>query len=147
MIFASEPEDFNKQADVVACFVEYAGTFLMLLRHPEKPNGGLWGLPAGKVDEDEDRAVAMCRELQEETGIACARSDLRPVRSVLVRHDDFDFGYHMYRLSLPTVPSVLVNAIEHTDHQWFSPQASLTLPQVCDQAECTRLVYGLKVEG
>lgn len=115
----------------------------MLLRHKHKPNGGLWGLPAGKVDEEEDVLTAMQRELFEETGIACEVDDLSYVRSVLVRHDETDFAYHMYRLPLPEIPRLQLSETEHADHAWFSPEESLQIAQVLDQADCTQLVYGL----
>ncbi len=65
-----KPIDFNKQFDVIGCFVEHDGKFLLLCRHPHKANGGKWGLPAGKMDTDESAIQAVLRETQEETGLA-----------------------------------------------------------------------------
>lgn len=53
---------------VVGCFLEYEGKFVLLHRHAHKPNGGTWGLPAGKVEPGESDTAAVLRELWEETG-------------------------------------------------------------------------------
>lgn len=143
MIYAERPKDFRKTCDVVACYVEHHGKFLMLKRHADKPNGDRWGLPAGKVDPGENLGEAMCRELHEETGIVCESGSLVLWGSVLVNHDNVGFEYHMYKLELPEVPEVTVNNIEHVEASWFLPVESLSLHQVDDQVECTKLVYGV----
>lgn len=35
---------------VVGCLLEYDGSFVLLHRRADKPQGGRWGLPGGKVD-------------------------------------------------------------------------------------------------
>jgi len=126
---------------VVACFVEYDGKILMLQRHPDKPSGNLWGLPAGKVDDGESLTAALCRELREETGLAVNEENLLPQGSVLVQHGDVYFEYSMFKVVLSQLPTIVINPIEHVSMGWFTPQFSLTLPQVEDQAACTLMVY------
>ena len=53
MIFTEEPAGFNKKFDVVGCYLEHGGKFLLLHRVSSKPSGGMWGLPAGKVEKGE----------------------------------------------------------------------------------------------
>lgn len=69
MIFQEAPIDFNKEIDVVGCYVQYDGKFVLLHRQPHKTNGNRLGLPAGKVDPGETVHRAMSREIKEETGL------------------------------------------------------------------------------
>ena len=66
-------------------------------RHPQKPQGGTWGVPAGKVDGDEHRIDALYREIQEETGIDLNQEKVDFVTTCYVRYDTYDFLYHIYR--------------------------------------------------
>ncbi len=50
MLFREEPKGFTKDIDVVGCYLEHAGEIVLLLRPAHKSSGGLWGLPAGKVE-------------------------------------------------------------------------------------------------
>jgi 8-oxo-dGTP pyrophosphatase MutT (NUDIX family) len=146
MIYLERPADFKSRYDVVAAFVEANNQVLFLQRLLSKPEGGLWGLPAGKVDPGESLHTALFREVREETNLRVHMfSKITQERSVFVRWPQHkDFVYHMFRLvCFETQPRVELNPNEHSGCGWFSPLRSLQLAQVTDQAECTRLVYGL----
>ena len=55
-----------------------------------------WEIPGGGIDPGEDSAVAVGRELYEETGIEDA--EIGPV--IWVQHVEFDFGGYHFDLSL-----------------------------------------------
>lgn len=146
MIYLEKPVDFKSRYDVVAGFVESDGHILFLQRLLSKSEGGLWGLPAGKVDPGESIQTALFREVREETNLRVHMfSRVALERSVFVRwpHQK-DFVYHMFRLvCFEKQPQVELNPGEHSGCGWFTPLRSLHLNQVPDQAECTRIVYGL----
>ncbi len=142
MIFKTEPEGFKKQIEVVGCFVENSGEFLLLHRQPQKVNGGKWGKPAGKIDAGETPSQAMVRELFEETGMQIPESDLSYFDSIFVRHEGRDFVYHMFSTQLPDRPKVTLNPGEHQAFIWISPSQALEMDLLHDNNECIKLFYG-----
>ena len=54
MIYGSKPKQFNPLFEVVSCFVEHNGEIILLHRQSQKPEGDTWGVPAGKVGEEEN---------------------------------------------------------------------------------------------
>ena len=63
---------------VAAALVDGDGRVLVQQRPPGKPMAGLWEFPGGKVEPGELPEAALCRELEEELGIAVEPSSLAP---------------------------------------------------------------------
>jgi 8-oxo-dGTP pyrophosphatase MutT (NUDIX family) len=86
MMFKEAPSDWKKDArDIVGCYLQHDGKFVLLHRHAHKSNGDTRGLPAGKTDEGEARSSAMRRELREETGIDVPEDKLPYLRMTSAR--------------------------------------------------------------
>lgn len=62
---------------VAAAMLDGEGRVLVQQRPPGKPMANLWEFPGGKVDSGETPEIALCRELQEELGIAARPEALR----------------------------------------------------------------------
>ncbi len=69
MIKKEEPKNFNPVFEVVASFCENQKKILLLHRQDKKPEGNTWGLPAGKIQNNENLHKAIKREINEETGL------------------------------------------------------------------------------
>lgn len=143
MIFREPPADFDKSMEIVACYVEHGGEFILLHRHPHKSNGNRWGLPAGKVDSGETKHQAMAREIREETGLEISEEKLNYFDSLYVRHEGRDFFYHMFSTALEHKPDVVISPKEHKAYIWTSPRDSLGMDLIFDLDECTKLFYQL----
>lgn len=142
MIYEQEPKLFNSVVDVVGCFVEYDGRFVLLQRNAEKSDPLAWGIPSGKVEStDTDLVHAMQRELHEETGIQTEIDKLVFFKTVYVCYETHDIVYHMYTLQLDGKPVVTVGPEEHIDYIWVTPKESYTLPLMIDLAPCITLKY------
>ncbi|RAQ85109.1 ADP-ribose pyrophosphatase [Burkholderia pseudomallei] len=63
---------------------------ILLIKRKRAPEAGCWGLPGGKVDWLEPVERAVCREIEEELGIALERATLLCV----VDHIDAANGEH-----------------------------------------------------
>jgi 8-oxo-dGTP pyrophosphatase MutT (NUDIX family) len=114
---------------IVGCFLEYDLKFLILLRHSHKPNGGTWGLPAGKAEAGEDDKTALIRELSEETGYKADESEL-------LHLGDFTFGdekpYTLatYKIVLTEPYNVVLEDSAHADFRWVTTNECYELPNL-----------------
>lgn len=133
MIYSTKPKNFKSKFEVVSCFLEYGGEFLLLRRPEQKVQGGKWGVPAGKVEENETLQKAMARELREETSFVLKEEKrLLYFGKLFVRHPTYDFTYHMFHLPLQEKPRIILNPKEHFDFQWVTPKKSLKVDMVTD---------------
>ena len=66
-ISSTLPSKFNADLDVVGCCIYYSDKILLLQVCPQKDEASLWGVPAGKIEKNEQPKLAAVRELQEET--------------------------------------------------------------------------------
>ena len=108
---------------IVGCFLEYDGKFLILLRHAHKPDGGTWGLPAGKVEPGESGEQAMIRELREETGYHAASDELEHLGDfpfTSSRGEQYVFG--AYRVKLADMHAITIEETAHADHKWVTAE-------------------------
>ena len=141
-MYLSEPPDFRAKFEVVSCFVEYGGKFLLLLRQDHKSAPNMYGVPAGKVEEGETAPATMIRELYEETWIKA--QDIDYFDKVYVRYPDYDYVYHIFHLQLDSKPRITINPEEHKLYIWRNPIESLGENLVWDQDACVKMFYGLE---
>jgi len=141
MIYKDKPENFEPKFEIVSCYVEYNGNILILHRQDYKPEGNTWGLPAGKIDEGEDKISAMLRELEEETGIKKQADELKFLETIYVKYPEYHFIYHMFKLILSDYPEIKLSDKEHKEYKWLSPDNVLKLPLVRDLDKCIEISY------
>lgn len=127
LVFRKKPQDFAPTVEVAACYLEINGKFLFLKRSIGKPEGGKWGVPAGKIEVNEGSLEAVCRETYEETQIILNLEQLTFVGKLFVRKPDVEYIYHMFHLKLDCMPEVALNN-EHDEHQWLSADQARVFP-------------------
>jgi 8-oxo-dGTP diphosphatase len=74
---------------VSAALIDPRGQVLLQQRPKGKAMAGLWEFPGGKITAGETPEAALCRELEEELGIAVATSDLVAFGFASHRYDTF----------------------------------------------------------
>lgn len=145
MIYNEKPKDFSPKFEVVGCFLENDGEFLILQRQDHKPQGGTWGLPSGKVEKGEDLFNAIIRETQEETGFSIRNKPVNYFKEFIVRYDDYDFIYHLFHLKIESKPNVILEENGHKNFKWVRPEVSLKeYNLIQDFDECIKQFYGIK---
>jgi 8-oxo-dGTP pyrophosphatase MutT (NUDIX family) len=145
MIYKEKPIDFQSKADIVACYIQYNHTFILLQRQPFKTHGGKWGLPAGKAEPEEDLYVAILREVFEETGLIIERNELKRYQTLWVENNGYEFVYHTFGVDLDTLPDIILSQSEHQDYQWTTLEESFEMDLIHDLDECNRLFCSPKL--
>lgn len=141
MIYKRKPRKFTPAFEVVGCFLEFENKILLLKRPLNKSQGGKWGLPGGKINNDESKLDAMLREIREETGIIVKPNDLKFFKSIYVHHT-LDFVYNMFSYKSEHLQQVQINDDEHEDYMWATLNEATKLPFVEDLDNCIQLFYG-----
>lgn len=143
MIYNKQPENFLPDIEVVGCLIECDNKILLLHRHDYKPQGGKWGIPAGKMDAtDTDKKIAMLRELKEETGLSLDVEDLIFHKTFFVSYPEKNFIYHYHSANLKEIPEIILSESEHKDFSWVTVDEALEMPLIMDEDYCLKDYYG-----
>ncbi|MEV4506013.1 NUDIX hydrolase [Streptomyces klenkii] len=114
---------------VAAAVIDHDGRVLLVRRNPDDYMGGMWEIPSGTVELEEEESIldALYRETAEETGLTIkevtgyiGHFDYQSSRGGTTRQ--FNFAVTVEK----TEPVVLT---EHDAHQWALPSE---LPEVSD---------------
>lgn len=142
MVYTSEPENFNPKFEIVACFLLKEEKFLLLKRHKDKPQGGEWGVPAGKVHDGESIEEACVREVEEETGLKVQAPEL--VGKYYQKYPDYDFVLYVFKTRLESEADVVLNKEEHSDFKWVTSEGAKKFSLMLDLDEVIGNVYKIQ---
>ena len=113
----TEETHYMQPLIVTAAILRQEDRILITQRPIDKPHGGMWELPGGKLNKDESPRLALERELREELGIQVAVDDI------------FEVVYHRYDwgavLILVYECRWLEGVLQHLEvdgHRWILPQ-------------------------
>lgn len=137
------PPDFNPTTEVAAvhCFCD--NHILLLKRAPgKKVEPDKWGVPGGKIYENESKYAAALREMYEETGLDLEQGKMVHLRSVPVRYPGFDFIFHIFRYDLETFPEEgrIKLTPEHTEYAWTKLADLESWDLMMDELACIKLI-------
>lgn len=94
----------------------------LLIQRKKQPYTGLWALPGGKWDFGESLAEAVLRELNEETGLQPAFSNLRAIVNcrLLPRGQEDQGGHYLLFVCTLTAPLGAAQEQQEGSVAWFS---------------------------
>lgn len=143
-IYLEPPENFKPKVEVAAVFIEDGDKILFLHRQDGKRHGNTWAIPGGKLERGETPIQAAIRETFEETGFDFSKQKVEWLKTVYIQFPGNDhFIYHIFKTRLegysPT--DVKISSKEHKGFTWVTPQDSLKMELMPDEAPCIKLVY------
>lgn len=120
--------NFRPTMRASACYLEVDGQILLIQQERGKSDAGMWGVPAGKLEQGETPEVAARRELLEETGIQLtSASRIAYLETLYIRKPDLDYIYYMFEVHCNKKPSVDLS-IEHSNYRWADSSDLKNLP-------------------
>ena len=122
-----KPDHFSAHVEVAAAYVNCKGRILLLQNSSHKSEGGLWGVPAGKLEKGESALQAVRRELFEETGINLPQEAFFSCGKLYISKPEVNYVYHLFGAMLDSEPSVQFCA-EHSAYRWVSKEEAEQLP-------------------
>ena len=128
-VYRVEPKEFSPQVEVAACYIHCNDNYLLLHSAEGKPQEFTWGVPAGKIEKEENPRQAVIREVHEETGIYLDDDYLVEVGTLYVRYPHVDFVYHMFTQKSPQQPTVHLSN-EHQEYCWVNLDDLLKFPLI-----------------
>lgn len=129
-IHLTPPENFHATVEVAGCFLDWNDRILYLHRHPEKPQGNTWGVPAGKMEKGENPRQAVIREIKEEIGVVLDDHLLKNHGSLYCRLGHLDYIFHVFSHRYETQPTLHLAIDEHLESAWVTPAEALELPLI-----------------
>ena len=106
----------------VGIVVGYENEILILHRNPEKTQGNTWGLPAGKININENSLNAAIRELNEETGYKAKPNELEFIGNFDWNSPKLIVNFPTYKLKLNSKFEIKINPKEHQNYKWITPE-------------------------
>ena len=107
----TRPLNFEHQVEVAGCFCQWNNQILLLRRHPDKPQGGTWGLPAGKLETGETPKMAVIREVAEEVGLDI-QEGLKEVGKIYIQREFAIPSIEKNRLVMPSMSTTILLEFE-----------------------------------
>lgn len=120
--------NFQPKMEASSCYLEIDDHLLLIQQATGKPEEGLWGVPAGKLELNETPEAAAKRELFEETGIQIhSSSQVQYLGTLYIRKPDLDYIYYMFKIHLHGKPHIHLS-FEHNNYMWASAKDLENIP-------------------
>jgi 8-oxo-dGTP pyrophosphatase MutT (NUDIX family) len=127
-IFAQKPTHLGLPLIVAGGVLIHKDRFLLLKRHPDKPYGMHWNLPAGKVESGEDPLRGAQREIYEETGIFIPLEKLEPLHIFYLKRGKMFIQFHIFKTIFDDLPAIDLKTDENIEALWTSEEEAYQLP-------------------
>lgn len=125
-VYEKKPTNFKEELSVVACYLEVNDKILFLQRSKNSTHEGAWGVPAGKVEKNEDPFCALIREVYEETKISLVKKDLTYLTTLWIEIPNVKYSYLMFYVKTSKKLSVELNH-ENINYKWLKVEEAKSL--------------------
>lgn len=132
-IYTTPPVGFCTKAAAAGCYFDWKRRLLLLKRHPSKPQGNTWGVPAGKLEPGETPHQAVIREVFEEVGLDIS-SGVHEIGKLYIQLPHISYVYYMFYKKYQALPEIALSD-EHTEARWVTHEEALKLPLIAGGIE------------
>lgn len=131
-ILRQAPENFKPTMIASGCCLTVDDKILLLKRHPEKAQGNTWGVPGGKIEENESIRECVIREIKEEAGVDIDDEALRFVGtlycSVPEKGAPLHYIFHTFHKNFMILPELDIALNENVEAKWVTLEEGHLLP-------------------
>ncbi len=128
-VYLEKPDNFIVQKEAAGCYLWCQKKLLLVKRHENKPQGGTWGVPAGKLEGAESPVECVIRELKEEVSIDVG-NDLLDIGRLYVRLGDLSYIFHMFLKKCDCFPEIKLLFDENVEARWVTLEEALDMPLI-----------------
>lgn len=140
--YVEKPENFQVSVEVSTVFMESENKLLLLQRSSHKKiSPDTWGVPGGKLEENETHLQGLQREIEEELQLFPSADILKHVNSLYVRHPAVEYRLHLFQWKLESIPQITLNPEEHQAFIWQPIDEFNDLPLLEGQLEAFYSIY------
>lgn len=126
---------------VVTAFLQNGDKFLVLQRARKDEQYQLWGIPGGKLDQNELPIEGLLREINEETGLKLDRNSFCLLGTAIsCTPTDGQYGLYLYHSFLKDDVKVQIDGSEHSAYNWVTLSEFESLNLLTAQREAYHLV-------
>ena len=129
-VYLRPPTSFSPILEASGCYCACADKLLLVKRQPFKSQGNKWGVPGGKLEQNESPLAAVIREIREEVGINLLPDHIFKIKTLYIRLPPDDYIFHMFYTHLAELPSIALDLSENQEARWSTLQDALRLPLV-----------------
>lgn len=142
--YIEKPHYFVHDLISVACYITNENKMLFLQKAEGQWSANKWGIPCGKLEENEkDLSAAMAREIAEETGIKIDKNSLKYLKNFyIVSLEGIQYIFNTFHCSIDRENPVAISA-EHQAYKWVSYEEVVALNLIPFQREA--LAYQKKM--
>jgi 8-oxo-dGTP pyrophosphatase MutT (NUDIX family) len=133
--------DLDPKVQVVTVFLQKEERFLVLQRARKDAQYRLWGIPGGKLEQEEDPVKGLLRELYEETGLELSSQSFQLLGTALSHTPtDGQYGLYIYHSHLLNEQEISINTSEHYAFKWVTLDEFKELSLLTAQFEAFKFV-------
>jgi 8-oxo-dGTP pyrophosphatase MutT (NUDIX family) len=137
-IYAEPPLHFSPDLHSVGCYLIHGNKMLFLQKAQREWSANQWGIPCGKVEED-DLSDAIVREVFEETKIHIDKKLLKSLGCFyIISLERLQYIFHAFFYPLSRQHPVILSP-EHQAFRWISLEEALLFPLLPFQKEALLL--------